>query len=129
MSCFAAGACPAPFRAGRGLHAVAYAALVRLSTIAKHFAGGPDTAFSRALGDEIRRRRMDLGLSQSRVGRPLTRAFMSSVECGRVVPSLPSLLLIAGRLNSTAGAILTSVETQLEDRIEDGRANNPAIPR
>ena len=102
---------------------------MRVSTITKHKAAGGGSAFSRALGDEIRRRRVALGLSQTNVGQPLSRAFMSSVESGRLTPSLPSLLMIARRLNSSAAAILASVDTQLEDRIHDANTDETAIAR
>lgn len=85
--------------------------------------------FARVLGKEIKGRRVALGLSQANVARPLSRAFMSSLECGRVTPSLPSLLIIARRLNTSAAAILASVETQLEDQTESGSADETAIPR
>lgn len=102
---------------------------MRLSTIAKHRMAGSDSAFSRALGDEVRRRRLALGLSQSSVGRPLSRAFVSSVENGRLMPSLPSLLMIARRLNSSGADILASVEARLEDQIDDGNTDETEIPR
>jgi transcriptional regulator with XRE-family HTH domain len=85
--------------------------------------------FARMLGGEIRRRRIALGLSQASVGRPLSRAFMSSVESGRLTPSLPSFLMIARRLNSTGADILASVESQLEGQISDGTGDATAIPR
>jgi transcriptional regulator with XRE-family HTH domain len=99
-----------------------------LSTIAKHRQAGSGSTFSRALGQEIRRRRIALGLSQSSVGEPLSRAFMSSVESGRLTPSLSSLLMIARRLNSTGADILAAVEPQLEGWT-DGSADQTAIPR
>jgi transcriptional regulator with XRE-family HTH domain len=102
---------------------------MRLSTIAKHQAGGNGSSFARLLGAEIRRRRLGMGLSQDVLGRPLSRAFLSSVESGRVVPSLPSLLMIARRLNSTGAAILASVETQLEARDDDGNDDKGTITR
>ncbi len=102
---------------------------MRLSTIAKHDAAGSGTPFSRLLGAEIRRRRVALGLSQSSIGRPLSRAFLSSVESGRTVPSLPSLLMIARRLHSTGATILASVETQLGEGGDDADADQAAIPR
>jgi transcriptional regulator with XRE-family HTH domain len=102
---------------------------MRMSTITKQTVGGADSAFARALGDEIRRRRLELGLSQALVGDPLSRAFVSSVESGRAVPSLPSLLMIASRLHVRVGAILTSVEDQLEDPSIDGSAHETAVPR
>jgi transcriptional regulator with XRE-family HTH domain len=88
---------------------------MRLSTIAKQSMAGGGTEFSRLLGAEIRRRRVELGLSQDSIGRPLSRAFLSSVESGRTVPSLPSLLMIARKLNSTGANILASVERHLEE--------------
>jgi transcriptional regulator with XRE-family HTH domain len=100
-----------------------------MSTIAKHSIAGGGTSFSKALGAEIRRRRVALGLSQDSVGRPLSRAFLSSVETGRSVPSLPSLLMIARRLNSTGAAILASAESELEERYDDADADKTAIPR
>ena len=86
-----------------------------MSTITKHSIGGDGSEFAVLLGLEIRRRRLELHLSQAEVGRPLTRAFLSSVENGRITPSLASLVIIARRLNSTAAAIIGSVERQLED--------------
>lgn len=107
----------------------AYAPTMRVSTIAKHRIAGQGTSFSRALGAEIRRRRVALGLSQGSVGEPLSRAFLSSVESGRAVPSLPSLLMIARRLNSTGAAILASVESELEGHNADGNPDEATIPR
>lgn len=86
-----------------------------MSTIAKHSVAGDGTAFARLLGQEIRCRRVALRLSQAQAGHPLGRAFLSSVENGRLTPSLPSLVIIARRLNSSAAAILAAVEAQLED--------------
>lgn len=88
---------------------------MRVSTIAKHTTAGGGSAFARLLGNEIRRRRVALGLSQAEAGWPLGRAFLSSVESGRLTPSLPSLVIIARRLHSSAAAILAAVECQLED--------------
>jgi len=100
-----------------------------MSTIAKQHAAGGDPAFSRVLGAEIKRRRVALGLSQTSAGEPLSRAFLSSVERGQLTPSLPSLLIIARRLNSSAAAILAAVETQLEEPAEHGSADETTITR
>jgi transcriptional regulator with XRE-family HTH domain len=102
---------------------------MRVSTIAKHQAAGSGTEFSRLLGAEIRRRRLALGLSQDSIGRPLSRAFLSSIESGRTVPSLPSLLMIARKLHSTGAKILASVEIQLEEGGDDADTDQAAIPR
>jgi transcriptional regulator with XRE-family HTH domain len=96
---------------------------MRLSTITKHATGGDGSRFAVLLGREIRRRRLVQRLSQAEAGRPLTRAFLSSVEHGRITPSLPSLLIIARRLNSSAAAILACAERQLEDETTDGDAD------
>lgn len=72
---------------------------------------------------------MALGLSQDSIGRPLSRAFLSSVESGRTVPSLPSLLMIARKLNSTGATILASVESQLEEHDEHGNSDKAAVAR
>jgi transcriptional regulator with XRE-family HTH domain len=84
--------------------------------------------FARALGQEIRARRVALGLSQAAVARPLSRAFLSSVESGRLTPSLPSLLIIARQLNATAATILRSVELQLEARDDRADTNEADVP-
>jgi transcriptional regulator with XRE-family HTH domain len=100
-----------------------------MSTIAKHRAAGSGSSFARLLGADIRRRRLAVGLSQDALGRPLSRAFLSRVESGRVVPSLASLLMIARRLNSTGAIILASVEAQMEAPDADGDANDTTITR
>lgn len=84
--------------------------------------------FARVLGREIRERRVALGLSQTAAARPMTRAFMSSVERGRFTPSLPSLLIIARQLNTSAATILKAVESQLEAR-DSGNKNEAGISR
>jgi transcriptional regulator with XRE-family HTH domain len=100
---------------------------MRTSTIAKQRTGGRDSAFARALGREIRQRREALGLTQTIAAGPLTRAFVSSVESGRLIPSLPSLLIIARQLNASAATILRAVELQLEAR-DSGDQDETNIP-
>jgi transcriptional regulator with XRE-family HTH domain len=102
---------------------------VRLSTIAKQSTTGSGSAYARALGGEVRRRRRALGLSQSIVSDPLTRGFLSSVEAGRTIPSIPSLVMIARRLHTTAAAILESVDRQLEGETDGGSKDQAAFPR
>jgi transcriptional regulator with XRE-family HTH domain len=100
-----------------------------MSTIAKHREAANGSPFAEALGQELRLRRVALGLSQTTVGEPLSRAFLSSVESGRVVPSLPSLLMIARRLNTTAAAILAAVDRHLEADTDRDDANQATIAR
>lgn len=114
---------------GCGLPSAGYAAGMRLSTIAKQTSAGGGSRFSKALGQEIRRRRLALGLSQTTMGRPFSRAFVSSVESGRLTPSLPSLLMMARQLGSSGADILASVESQLKEHPKDGIADETAIPR
>lgn len=71
-----------------------------------------DPDWRRRLGQELRRRRTDRGLTQSALGEPLTKGFVSAVERGRSVPSLPALRLMTGRLGITLGEFLTSVENE-----------------
>ena len=92
---------------------------MRLSTIRKHRLAGGGSDFASALGSEIRRRRLALGLSQARIGGPFSRAFMSRVEQGRLTPSLPSLIIIARRLNSSGSEILATVEAELDAEQSD----------
>lgn len=88
---------------------------MRLSTITKHDEAGSGSPFACALGGELRRLRKEAGLSQQVVGSPMSRAFISLVEHGRLTPSLPSLVIIARRLNTSAAAILASVELAMEN--------------
>ena len=99
---------------------------MRTSTIAKHLTAGDRTLFAQLLGVEIRERRVALGLSQAAAARPLSRAFLSSVESGRLTPSLSSLLIIARQLNASAATILASVESKLEARDGDGGTDEEA---
>lgn len=72
-----------------------------------------DPALRRALGIELRSRRLAIGLTQEALGRPLTRAFVSSVESGRTVPSLPALRLMVDRLGVPLSTFFDGVERRL----------------
>lgn len=75
------------------------------------------------LGLELRRRRLEAHLSQAKMSAPLTRAYISQVEAGRTLPSLPALIVLAERLGTSADEILKSVNRTLNveypDRHED----------
>ena len=92
-----------------------------------------DTASTQRLGQEIRRRRSELGLSQADLGQPFTRAFVSAVEGGHCVPSLSALLLLAQRLQTTGGDLLDAVNPRLAaqytGRRADGQNLREAGPR
>jgi transcriptional regulator with XRE-family HTH domain len=61
----------------------------------------------------LRKRRLEANLSQSSLSAPLTRAFISQVEAGRTLPSLPALIVLAERLGTSADEILKSVNQTL----------------
>jgi transcriptional regulator with XRE-family HTH domain len=65
-------------------------------------------------------------MTQSDIGQPFTRAYVSSVESGRCVPSLSALLLIADRLHTTGGAILDAVNPRLSHGYNSRDANADA---
>ena len=86
---------------------------MRLSTIAKHSLAGARSPFALSIGAEIRRLRVARGMSQSELGRPLTRSFVSSVEAGNAMPSLPALILLTARLGVSLEAFFGEVNRTL----------------
>ena len=102
---------------------------MRKSTIAKQSVGGGASTFAVLLGAEIQRRRIELGLSQGRAAHPMSRSFMSRLERGRLTPSLPSLLIIAGQLSTTVAAILAPVESRLVEEGSDAGQDGARIVR
>ncbi len=74
------------------------------------------------LGAEIRRRRTVLGMSQTALGRPFTRGFVSAVEHGYCVPSLSALLLLAERLGTTPAELIGAVNLGLDGAYTGARA-------
>src|SRR3989442_14957732 len=71
---------------------------------------GPDSEFARRLGSAIRDRRRARGLTQSQLGHPLTKGFVSEVERGHSLPSLRALAFIADRLDVPVGELLQEVK-------------------
>jgi len=63
-----------------------------------------------SLGSRIREFRMRAGLTQTELGSPMTRSFVSAVEHGRAIPSLRALLLMSERLGVPVGVILDELE-------------------
>lgn len=53
---------------------------------------------ARELGRRVRAARITRGMTQAQAGYPLSRAFVSLVERGETLPSLASILWLAGRL-------------------------------
>jgi hypothetical protein len=52
-------------------------------------------------------------MTQTQLGWPLTRAFVSSVEHGRCLPSLPAVALFAERLGISPAELLDPVKHEL----------------
>ena len=78
------------------------------------------------MGAELRRRRDEAGITQSELGGTLSRAFISSVERGRILPSLAALLLLADRLDLSLDSFfagvnnhMTTAYTSAHERRED----------
>src|SRR5215203_1570848 len=69
-----------------------------------------DPAWRVALGLELRDRRRHSGFTQRALGEPLTKGFVSAVEHGRIVPSLPALRLMTDRLGVPLGEFLRDVD-------------------
>jgi transcriptional regulator with XRE-family HTH domain len=74
-----------------------------------------DPALRRAVGGEIRRMRLERAMTQEELGRPLTRAFVSAVEAGRTIPSLPALQHLVDRLGVPMSAFFERVEDELSN--------------
>jgi len=68
---------------------------------------------TRRLGQELRRRRKNLRMSQSDVGHPFSRAYVSAVESAAACPRCRPWMLLAQRLNTTSGEILDAVNPRL----------------
>ena len=69
-----------------------------------------DPGLRRSLGRQLRQLRKDRDLTQGELGAPLTRAYVSAVEAGRTVPSLPALQLMVDRLDMSLSAFFEQVE-------------------
>jgi transcriptional regulator with XRE-family HTH domain len=65
------------------------------------------------IGQELRRRRLAQRLSQEELSSPFTRAYVSQVERGVTLPSLPALIVMAERLGTSADEVLRAVNLPL----------------
>ena len=90
------------------------------------------------IGEELRRGRIERGLTQSGLGSPLTRGFVSAVERGLAVPSLPALAHMLARLDLSLSEFFERVEDRLvepeltaryDSRHERGGDPQAAAPR
>jgi transcriptional regulator with XRE-family HTH domain len=71
---------------------------------------GAGSAFAVAVGRQLRAARRARGLTQAHLGNPLSGAFVSAVERGEIVPSLPSLALLVSRLGLRLATFFRAVE-------------------
>jgi transcriptional regulator with XRE-family HTH domain len=105
---------------------------VRTSSIAKHARAGAGSPLSLAIGRELRRQRRAKGLTQASLGAPLTRGFVSAVERGKTIPSIPALALLADRLRVPLDVFFSGVNrdmTVLYNRRHESRPDAPARRR
>jgi transcriptional regulator with XRE-family HTH domain len=80
------------------------------SSISKLSSLGPNSEFALTLGQAIRVRRQARGLTQTQLGHPFTKGFVSEVERGRSLPSLRALTFIADRLDVRVSELLGEVK-------------------
>lgn len=83
---------------------------MRMSTIHRH---SKNRALATAIGHELLRRRKVAGLSQSEVGAPFTRSFVSAVERGRAIPSIGALGVLLAHLRIDFDEFFSGVQTDM----------------
>jgi transcriptional regulator with XRE-family HTH domain len=79
--------------------------------------------FRQGLGSELRRRRLAANMSQDEASGPLTRAYLSQVECGRTMPSLAALIVLAEKLGTSADEVLRGVNIPLNSEYSPRHEN------
>lgn len=88
------------------------------SSITKLSGVSPGSPFAVALGSVVRAHRRRSGLTQEQLAMPATKAFISLVESGRIVPSLSSLYMISARLGIPAWELLNQVNIHLTGAVD-----------
>jgi transcriptional regulator with XRE-family HTH domain len=78
---------------------------VRLSSISEH-RPDHDEPYAVLLGSRIHALRVRAGLTQTQLGSPMTRSFVSAVERGHTLPSLRALLHMSERLGVSVTLLL-----------------------
>jgi len=81
-----------------------------------------------SLGGQIKRLRQARGMTQSELGRPLTRAFISAIEHGRCLPSLAVSAMFASRLDVSLDELLEPVKRDLASLYTDRDAEGSDLP-
>jgi len=82
---------------------------MRMSTICKLSVLRTGAPALLALGARIRGLRLAAGLTQAEAAGPFSAAYVSAIEHGKVIPSLPALVLLATRLEVTPSELLADV--------------------
>lgn len=72
--------------------------------------------FAVAMGTELRALRRAAGLTQAQLAAPLTAAYVSSIEVGRVFPSVPALAMLLDRLGVSLAQYFAAVNSRLNPR-------------
>ena len=80
-----------------------------MSTIAKHQILRRHSPALLELGGRVRELRRAAGLTQADVAAPFSAAYISAIEHGIVVPSLPALVVLASRLGVEPAELLAGV--------------------
>ena len=86
-----------------------YGSSMGKSSIAKQLRAGAGSTAAQELGRRVRERRLAIGMTQSELAAPLSRAFVSAVEHGHALPSLGALWLFATRLGIGVGNLVDGV--------------------
>ena len=82
----------------------------------------------RAVGREVRRLRVEKGMTQTDLAGPFTRAYVCGVERGHTVPSLSSLLYFSSRLGVAPAELLMAVNPYWQGEYTAGCEDDNARP-
>ena len=87
---------------------------MRESTISKHGRWGARSRFASAVGQTLRTERRRLRLSQQELAGGFSASFVSRVELGDAVPSLPALAYLAERIGLSLADFFDRVAERLD---------------
>ncbi|MGK2850373.1 MAG: helix-turn-helix domain-containing protein [Candidatus Limnocylindrales bacterium] len=96
-----------------------------LSIIHQH---SPSSSLAAAIGHELRRRRTAAGLSQTAVGAPFTRSFVSAIEHGRAIPSITALAVLLEHLRVDFDEFFSGVQTDMTAVYTRGHGDRQEAP-
>ena len=90
---------------------------------------GEDATFQKALGARLREARLAAGLTQEQVARlaGTTRHYISNLEHGRTLPSVPMLARIAEALGRSIDRLVGMPERRERARIKRRKALDPEV--